>query len=575
MSSSRRLQGDAGVTLVLWAVLLIGLLIMVAIAIDLDHARSSSRLDQSVADLAALAGGGDLARGDYVSACKDVIGNLNANLPGLTAITPSTFCSQAGNDVSQTVCSTSGTETQAAPSITEGQYTITLHFPVPDAEITDPGFGAGINDGTPCQRLRVIISNTEPVFFSGIVGNRGLRVTRSATVRGHVGNSSAVPAMWLLDPTGCTSLTVNGQSRVTIGAVGPPAAPGLLAVDSDGSACGQNQDTVAVNGVGSLLQSVPTTGTPSGEIDLYAPGASSCLDPACNASDVANGRLVPQPSQAPARATRAPADWRYNCKQSYPLYHGIVVGSCPNATTTQPYIDTLRTAVGTSGAPDASFTPWPNNIGCNPSGNVVVPSGNYWISCSTLKVGNGTTLTFTGGNVVLDGNLSISNGGSVSFNANNGTAQLPIGCETSVCIDNSSRNAAFVYFRAGGNLTVTGGSSLAVNNAAVYQSSGYISANGTAPTWTAPTEGPFSGLALWSELSSNKFQIAGGGGADLSGTFFVPEAAPFTLSGGGNWGEQHAQFVAFHAVVTGGSIFDLVPDPTLLSIPPPSGFLIR
>ena len=65
----------------LWAVLLTGLLIMIAIAIDLDHARSSSRLDQSVADLAALAGGRNLANGNFVGACTDAINNLNLNAP--------------------------------------------------------------------------------------------------------------------------------------------------------------------------------------------------------------------------------------------------------------------------------------------------------------------------------------------------------------------------------------------------------------------------------------------------------------------------------------------------------------
>jgi hypothetical protein len=577
----RRLQGEDGVFLVMWALLLVALLVMVAIAIDLDHARSSSRLDQSVADLAVLAGGGSLANGHFTSACTDAIKNLDLNLPNLPAISAASFCAQPANDVSQTVCSPGGTLTQAAPSITSGRYTVTLHFPVPDSEIAGAGYsGAGLNDGTPCQRMRIIITNTEPVFFSGIVGNRGLSVTRSATVRGHIGTTQIVPAMWLLDPTGCTSLAVSGGSQVTVGVDNPTPTPGIISIDSDGSACSSNQDTVSVGGAGSQLLAVPTTGSPSGAIHLFALplGATTCSDPACNIADVSSGAITPQPLGAEQRATRAPADWRYNCKTGYPTYHGIVIGDCPNALTTQPYMDNLRSAIGTNGLP-AGYVKYSAKIGCSTTGTINAPAGFNWlIDCPNFNISNGTDITFPDGNVVFDKNVNLKmTGGSISFNTNNPVAHLPAGCLTSVsaaCSQDSSAAASVVYFRSGGNIAITGGT-LSSNHALVYQDSGYVAMSGNPPVWTAPIEGPFAGLALWSELSSNKYQITGGGGARLTGTFFIPEAAPFTLSGGGSWGQQHAQFIAFQAVVTGGGNFDMVPDSTLLSIPPTSGFLIR
>ena len=67
----------------------------------------------------------------------------------------------------------------------------------------------------------------------------------------------------------------------------------------------------------------------------------------------------------------------------------------------------------------------------------------------------------------------------------------------------------------------------------------------------------------------------GGSGANLTGVFFAPEAAPFKLAGGGNWGQQHAQFVAYQLTVTGGGILSIAPDPTAVSVPWSRGYLIR
>ncbi|MDQ1503050.1 MAG: hypothetical protein QOD57_777 [Actinomycetota bacterium] len=93
----------------------------------------------------------------------------------------------------------------------------------------------------------------------------------------------------------------------------------------------------------------------------------------------------------------------------------------------------------------------------------------------------------------------------------------------------SSPNAAIVYQRTG-DLTVTGGT-LTFNHAFLYQKSGALKDNGAAPKWSPPLEGPFSQLSLWSEKSTD-YIIAGGGGLDLAGVFFTPEAAPFKITRG-------------------------------------------
>ena len=70
--------------------------------------------------------------------------------------------------------------------------------------------------------------------------------------------------------------------------------------------------------------------------------------------------------------------------------------------------------------------------------------------------------------------------------------------------------------------------------------------------------------------------MAGGTGVALSGIFFSPEAAPFGLSGGGTWGQQNAQFIAFQLQVSGGGTLTLSPDPQKsVKVPTLAGTLIR
>jgi hypothetical protein len=306
-----------------------------------------------------------------------------------------------------------------------------------------------------------------------------------------------------------------------------------------------------------------------------------CTPPACDPADVAAGRVAPQPV-AGDRATRAPVDWRYNCKSSYPTYHGIVIPKCTSSGTVPPYVDNLRTAVGTSGSPGSSYSRWSTSYSCNPSGTIAV-SGNWWVDCDNgggFKIGTGTAVTFNDGNVVFDGDLSMT-GGELNINTNNSNLALSSSCVPPLvvtpCVNEASRLAGFVYGRGTGSWNVTGGA-LTVRNSFVYLNGGYVKVAGSAlpPSWVGPKEGPFRGLGLWAELSSSQFTLTGGANVRLGGTFFTPEANPFSLSGGGDWGQLNAQFVAFHLAVTGGGIASFSPDPnSAVSLPPPGGLLIR
>src|SRR5690606_10011353 len=102
-----------------------------------------------------------------------------------------------------------------------------------------------------------------------------------------------------------------------------------------------------------------------------------------------------------------------------------------------------------------------------------------------------------------------------------------------------------VYQRQGG-ITMTGGQLVASHPAFVQrtQKNNILDMSGGAVTWSSPNQGPFRGLALWSESVDTGYGIAGGGGVDLEGVFFTPEADAFALSGSAAMSPQEAQFIS-------------------------------
>jgi hypothetical protein len=451
--------------------------------------------------------------------------------------------------------------------------------------------------------MRVLLATKDAGMFSKIFGVSSSTTSRSATIR-PTGATGSPPALWLLDPTGCPALTVNGGSQVTVGTLDVGAVKGVqgvITIDSNGTACTGGNTAVSVSGSGSTLKAVgpASVNGPVGVINLNAmpEGTTTCAIPACDPSQVTNGLLSPQPQHGDA-ASRQYLDWRYNCKTNYPTFHGVVINDCPDTAarggTSYPYVDNLKAAVGPSGTP-ATGT-WtkigPGGGQCSPSASITYPVGNYYVACTKgnngFVVNGGVTITFLGGNVVFDDNVTVSNGGTLNFNTANTNTALPSTCVAPTvqtpCIANSSSNAAFVFLRgdASTSFQTSGTGVVNANHTFVYGGTGSVAFSGAPPTWTAPTEGPFNGLAYWTDMPAtatnaqlSSFVITGGSGANLAGIFFTPEAAPFKLAGGGNWGQQHAQFISYQLVVTGGGVLTMAPDPTLLVPPTLTGYLIR
>jgi hypothetical protein len=577
MADRRVEDRERGAVLVMAALLLTGLMVMAAIVVDLGHMRGMRRSSQSLVDFAALAAGEAMSaqEPDGPGGCADAVRYLRVNAPNLTGV-------DLDCDTLPSVCE-DFTQPRTVTWAND-EYDVAVTFPVSDTMISDALTGGGrADDGEPCERLMVEVVRRSPSFFGGIVGRSELETAANAVIRQVAEKADQVPSLWLLEPYRCDALTVSGGSHVTAGV---PNFGGLISLDSDGSACtGNNSFVVDVSGTNSLLEAFPTDVFPPGRIELVAmkPGQQGCADPngnknACDPADVADGRLRPEPTRRPRRATRAPVDHRFNCRNestpitTYPTYHGLTIDPC--TVSSGDYIDQL-VSVARTGTP----TGFSVKAGayCNQPAGYWPVDGNTIIDCSTFNVGNGTTVDFTGGNVIFTGDIRIANGGTVRFNTANPSDHLSAWCLTHVtgaCVGESSAAAAWVYQRSG-DIDMSGGL-FEANHVAFYQHGGYFRMTGGLPVWSAPTEGPFTSLAYWSEAASNRFQITGGAEMELTGIFFMPHAHPFTLNGGAPLIPQQAQLIARSAAISGGARLTLAPleiDPII--IPPPAPLLIR
>jgi hypothetical protein len=568
----RSADQERGAVLVLFAFLLVALTAISAVVVDLGVMRVMRRSNQNLADFAALAAGEAMSADPGPrtrDACRDAVDYLRLNADGLVSL------SLACNSLPEPC--TAATSPVTIQN-TAGAYSVRVTHPVRDSSIADLRVAGGlrVDDGEPCERLAVQVERVEASLFSRILGRTELTASATSVIRQISAQNRRVPSLWLLDPVGCNVLTVQGGANVT---VGTPTMAGLVSLDSDGSVCSGNSYTVDVGGSGSRLHAIPSNTDPPGMISLFAmaPGQTTCGTGnlrACDISDINNGTLSPQPVRRPSRATRAPVDHAYNCRSTYPDYHGFPVAPCEDATASSGYIHQLRTAVGATGVP-AGFTRWgaPTHS-CTPSGTFVL-TGNWVVDCSDFRVGNGADVTFNG-NVIFNGDVRMSGSGRLTVNASNPSANLPSGCVNVVtgCLANSSSEAAWAYMR-NGDLRLNGGF-LTLRRTMLYQHDGNFTINGSAPpVWTAPSQGPFAGLAVWSEKPST-YSINGGASMELEGVFFTPFADPFALSGGAPFIPQRAQFISYRAKIDGGAVLTLSPNSMhAITIPAPPVSLIR
>jgi Flp pilus assembly protein TadG len=557
---------ERGVTMIMVSGSFVALMAIAAFVIDLGAVRAARSEATTVVDAAATAAALDVGEGDGLAGCQTAAGYVQLNLG-------KTF---AGIDCTSLTSSCNSSTAAATTSSTEGDWQLTITYPVPDSDplMTSSAIGATtqtvvFGDGFLCDRIGVSLTKTHNTLFGRVLGRdstvtdvHAVSVTRPSTFPDVAVN------LVILERYDCDALVVEGSGSGTGGIyvdvvveADGSLTPGYATVDSDGTGSGCSTDgTLDTDGANSIVRADgpagcdEQTGThvgPGGQlvgescgiIELLAPGTPGCNAPACTTS----GTVSPDPTVLGRRVTRAPIDHRYNCKSSYSFPIGWEIRPCPD--TPAPYIDTLVASLSGSSTPPG-YKRW-QGLGhaCTvegPPGFLIPVNGDVYVDCDPFIIRRG--VHFTGGNVVFAGDVIVEAGGTVAINGDPGGDPLVPGLP------------AVEVFMRGGVLRKAGTANYIAHNAMAYMPAGsQLEMEGGAGIliWTSPRSGRFRSLALWSD-SAVQHDLAGNAFLDLEGIFFTPNAT-VVYRGNGIQLQVEAQFVARKLHVVGQGVLKVSP----------------
>ena len=563
-------DGERGAVLVVMSAGLVTLLIVAALVVDLAAVRVNRAHSLTITDAAAAAGSLELHSRDGRAACETAIDYLELNLD--TSAPFGVNCNPFPNHCDDTTPSHSTTA-----SVDE--WTVTIVYPVLDANaMMDPAaIGAGsqavhAGDGHPCDRIGVQLDSVHDTFFARVIGTDTQRTSVHTVALAATPVDGDVPLnLLILERYDCQALSASGggggSGGILVDAVINPhtghVEPGFIAVDSDGSGSGcSSAGTVHVNGstseiradgpdgcvgqIGShVLPGGYHIGEGCGEIRTFALGTPGCNWPACSSG----GTVAPDPTALLERKTRAEVDYRFNCKASYPFPVGWEIDGCPDAgdPAIDPYIDDLVADYGAAGTTPPGFVTWSSlGHGCNTGSDITV-TGDIRVDCNNFQVQD--TIIFEGGDVIFDGNVSLTSDGEIAINSDS-SRPFPY---------DAVNDEAVAYFR-GGTISKGGSASLIMHNTLGYFAPGTrlkMTGGAGALVWSGPETGNFEDLALWSE-SSVTHELAGQAELGLEGVFFVP-LATVSYQGDGNQRSVEAQFIVRKLQVGGNGRLVVAP----------------
>ena len=604
----RTRRDERGMIVVLIGVSMMMIMALAALVIDVSFLRNDRRADQKIADAAATAGAVALSQTNGEGGCQAVVDYLDAHIDGVAELS-SLNCQRFHE-----FCDPS-TASESVSGII-GDYRVEIVHPVPDwhplmarpSAIGAPNAPVVTADGSRCQRIGVSIQLARAPSFGAALGDSGRTTQVHAVVKADNPFCCDLPInLLILERTDCNAIVIDGQPWLVVGAITAPNGallPGILAVDSDGtgSNCGPTSNgTLHAQGTSATAQAdgppfcpaelVAGTGQGCGFIELYAqgvPGPASPLyceggvyRPACTSTAV----VRPHPVRMAERRTREPVDHHFNCNNGYgqkPWYGDHPIGSCPGATSSTDYVDELLSFAGGGNTP----TGW-NVYGDGPGEpctidgqmSVVVPEGNTRVVCSVLSVKR--TMTFSGGNVIFDGDVVVSAGGDLRIHAcgqegvnncaPNSASELPSTWQRGQDFVEShySSDAAWVAFRSGGGIQKDARGSLRIYDAAIFLPQNAdigtsppkamaLSGGDGALQWYAPRQGPFDVLAMWSD-STNQHDLGGSAELAMEGVYFAP-VARMAFRGNGGQNQVAAQLITETLTVSGGGTLKVVPD---------------
>jgi hypothetical protein len=427
-------RGDHGVITVLFGLILSSMLIVAAIVVDLGMDRATVRSLKTDTDLAAIAGGyfmaGNGQSGDISNphlACDAILNSVKANVKDF----PTTPTANPGNGCAHFVDDAADCDNVTSPmktvTFTGAPYVLTVQYPIPDSELTNPLFdnsqgNLDKNDGkSPCARMRITLSRANPAVFSGIIGGGSRTITQTTVFKINAATvGDGVPALLILERLNCNTLSTSGQGGIMVsqsGSIGgwihsdTQALAGATISNATGSYtsnCGSPTPTSCTSNTANLYSMYATAlpgGLGSGPAVVAQDNTSSGADGIIStyaASPSVNGAIGCEINTGINHATtgnpivsRSPVDKRYNLGTN-PYGENITGlharGYGLAASTTAPAGYQAFGFASTTILPNADVT----GAACS-ANNKIYTAPKVWINCPAASGG------FTGQNVVFTG----------------------------------------------------------------------------------------------------------------------------------------------------------------------------
>jgi hypothetical protein len=548
---------DDGVYAVLYAVLVVVLIGMAAIVVDLASVRQDRRLDRSAADSAVLGGASFLdpsggAASTPLAACQKAWQYLATTL---RISVPGSACSSFIG-VPLTPCPVN--EIPDNTTVPPGDITVRVSWPIPKtggSGFLSPDLAPGAvtqgfaskTDGSDagCDRLGVAIFQTSRFGLAGAFGASSTQtqvhsVALTSTLPKRPGDTAALN---VLNTTVCQALSTGGQGKIVVNRA-TDLSRGVMAVESDGSGCGNNNQyviDVSSNNNNKVCASGPSqvpdnlgTCDGQGKIVQHALDVSAGLTKAYAGSPnavTAGYPLSPQPQAEGGISLWNPVTKDYGCKSlplvagvtqacsSYPPYIGdLYTDLDKNSPTPYPGVGTYSGIVyggsfttlndGTALAPYGGLGTFTCAQANNASSKFYVPAGYWYVNCPDSNNAAGFQVSseavFGGGQIDFAGGVQVAKN-NACFSVNTPFASLPatpdlLSCPTATSLSNEQATTvpapiqeAIVFIRGVQGFTNgSSGTSILLPQTLVAQSNGgLLGLGGGAGTllWTAPGAG--------------------------------------------------------------------------------------
>ncbi len=506
-----------------------------------------------------------------------------------------------------------------------GRFTIEIQsgYALPDPRFSaDTALAdTGTADQGSCDNLAVIISERQEPAFAQIGGGEPIVVrTRSVARLNSVESLDFIAALQLLERSKCDVLSVSGaNTRV----VAQPfnSYPGTIQIDSAGdspscpspilNAQSAGPSVVACSTNSTQPACRPGTGDRPSRVGIYAANFNKAANVISTPYGTHYGdtKAIGSP-----RTGRKYTDERYRQNVHDLDQDAEVVLTGNSGRPPGCALVLLNTCTG-NGITWLVVEP----LDCGTLGVFFAVPGrtsaqNIWFNCD-LNVSSPLTLSASNAYIVVRGQLAVNSaftitdprkvyvggrggGNDIGLDLTSPTGVLKMNTgAASTCIGRTGAGHANRLVVGKGSVKVGSSFTVRLCQTFAFLASGYDkvpTTDGTLPCTTcsytgtisissgstvdlsAPNEitgrlpadselattNQFEDLGLWVEAGGGNNGLAGGASTKLAGVFFLPNADPFTLTGGGSLPiDLSAQFVSTSLKVSGGATVNLVPNP--------------